>query len=107
MDYTVTARVTRVVERDYNRATVEIAQWDKEKLVEVKTVWHGELALIEPQEDTRPRMWALYALRYLVNCLDYEVYGPDQPGEVKTMLELFEPKQDLRVSRIPLTSGRQ
>jgi hypothetical protein len=107
MDYTVTARINRVVGRDYKRATVEIAQWDKDKLVEVKGVWHGELAIIEPQDDTRPRMWALYALRYLVNCLDYEVYGPDQQGEVKTMLELFDPNQDLRVGRISLTSGRQ
>jgi hypothetical protein len=75
--------------------------------VGTEQIWECSLLALNPGETADPRMWALMLLRETVMRLEPYAWENHVGPRAKTMLSLFEPKQDLGVITESDSAGRQ
>lgn len=94
MEYDLSVTVRPTVHEDSYAVRIFVTGHEDHRNVGTEQIWECSLLALDPGETADPRMWALMLLRETVMRLEPDAWGQYIGPKAKTMLSLFEPKEE-------------
>lgn len=94
MEYDLSITIRPTVHEDSYAARIFITGHEDNRNVGCEQIWECSLLALNPGETADPRMWALHLMREVVMRLEPDAWSGHIGSKAKTMLNLFEPKQE-------------